>query len=103
MVRVNCQNGDGGGSWVGETLKHCKIQSRKDAPKMTILEAPRAQNAPGGSTMRLPEALLPRNPPWESSHFWGLTASAERSWHEIFLSSHEVSQRKMLQNFPRRF
>ena len=23
--------------------------------------------------MRLPEALLPRNPTWESSHFWGLT------------------------------
>ena len=40
---------------------------------MAILEAPCAQNAPGRSTMRLPEALLPRNPTWESSHFWGLT------------------------------
>ena len=56
-----------------QTLKHCKIQSRKDAPKMAILEAPCAQNAPGRSTMHLPEALLPRNPTWESSHFWGLT------------------------------
>ena len=62
-----------GGSMPSQTLKHCKIQSRKDAPKMAILEAPCAQNAPGRSTMRLPEALLPRNPTWESSHFWGLT------------------------------
>ena len=31
------------------------------------------KNTPGRSTMRLPEALLPRNPTWESSHFWGLT------------------------------
>ena len=30
-----------------QTLKHCKIQSRKDAPKMAILEAPCAQNAHG--------------------------------------------------------
>ena len=60
-----------GGSMPSQTLKHCKIQSRKDAPKMAILEAPCAQNAPGRSTMRLPEALLPRNPTWESSHFWG--------------------------------
>ena len=62
-----------GGSMPSQTLKHCKIQSRKDAPKMAILEAPCAQNALGRSTMRLPEALLPRNPTWESSHFWGLT------------------------------
>ena len=62
-----------GGSMPSQTLKHCKIQSRQDAPQMAILEAPCAQNAPGRSTMRLPEALLPRNPTWESSHFWGLT------------------------------
>ena len=53
--------------------KHCKIQSRRDAPKMAILEAPCAQNAPGRSTMRPPETLLPRNPTWESPHFSGLT------------------------------
>ena len=64
-----------GGSMPSQTLKHCKIQSRKDAPKMANLEAPCAQNAPGRSTMRLPEALLPRNPTWESSHFWGLTTA----------------------------
>ena len=40
---------------------------------MAILEAPCAQNAPGRSTMRPSEALLPRNPTWESSHFSGLT------------------------------
>ena len=40
---------------------------------MAILEAPCAQNAPGRSTMRPPEGLLPRNPTWESSHFSGLT------------------------------
>ena len=65
-----------GGSMPSQTLKNCKIQSRKDAPKMAILEASCAQNAPGRSTMRLPEALLPRNPTWESSHFQGLTKSA---------------------------
>ena len=56
-----------GGSMPSQTLN--KTQSRKDAPRMAILEAPCAQNAPGRSTMRLPEALLPRNPTWESSHF----------------------------------
>ena len=35
---------------------------------MAILEASCAQNAPGRSTMRPPEALLPWNPTWESSH-----------------------------------
>ena len=35
--------------------------------------APCAQNGPGRSTMRLPEALLPRNPTRASSHFSGLT------------------------------
>ena len=65
-----------GGSMRSQTLKHCKIQRRKDAPKMAILEAPCAQNAPDRSTMRLPEALLSRNPTWESSHFWGLTTIA---------------------------
>ena len=42
-----------GGSMPSQTLKHCKIQSRKDAPKMAILEAPCAQmrhNVPTGST-----------------------------------------------------
>ena len=62
-----------GGSMPSEAPKHCKIQSRRDAPKMAILEAPCAQNAPGRSTMRPPEALLPRNPTWESPHFSGLT------------------------------
>ena len=47
-----------GGSMPSQTLKHCKIESRRDAPKMAILEAPCAQNTPGRSTMRLPEALL---------------------------------------------
>ena len=49
-----------GGSMPSQILKYCKIQSRKGAPKMAILEAPCAQNAPGRSTMRLPEA------PWSS-------------------------------------
>ena len=40
---------------------------------MAILEAPYAQNAPGRSTMRPPEALPPRNPTWGSPHFSGLT------------------------------
>ena len=62
-----------GGSMPSEAPKHCKTQSRRDAPKMAILEAPCAQNAPGRSTMRPPEALLPRNPTWESPHFSGLT------------------------------
>ena len=62
-----------GGSMPSEAPKHCKIQSRRDAPIMAILEAPCAQNAPGRSTMRPPEALLPRNPTWESPHFSGLT------------------------------
>ena len=62
-----------GGSMPSEAPKHSKIQSRRDAPKMAILEAPCAQNAPGRSTMRPPEALLPRNPTWESPHFSGLT------------------------------
>ena len=62
-----------GGSMPSEAPKHCKIQSRRDAPKMAILEAPCAQNAPGRSTMRPTEALLPRNPTRESPHFSGLT------------------------------
>ena len=62
-----------GGSMPSEAPKHCKIQSRRDAPKMAILEAPCAQNAPGRSIMRPPEALLPRNPTWGSPHFSGLT------------------------------
>ena len=62
-----------GGSMPSQILQHCKTQSRKDAPEMAILEASCAQNAPGRSTMCLPEALLPRNPTWESSYFWGLT------------------------------
>ena len=56
-----------------EAPKHCKIQRRRDAPKMATWEAPCAQNEPGRSTMRPPEALLPRNPTWESPHFSGLT------------------------------
>ena len=41
-----------GGSMPSEAPKHCKIQSRRDAPKMAILEAPCAQNAPGRSTIQ---------------------------------------------------
>ena len=67
-----------GGSMPSEAPKHCKIQSRRDAPKMAILEAPCAQNAPGRSTTRPPEALLPRNPTWESPHFSGLTTKADK-------------------------
>ena len=51
-----------GGSMPSQTLKHCKIQSRKDAPKMAILEAPCAQNAPCRSTMRLPESIATPKP-----------------------------------------
>ena len=43
---------------------------------MAILEAPCAQNAPGRSTMRPPEALPPRNPTWESPHFSGIVSYA---------------------------
>ena len=68
-----------GGSMPSEAPKHCKIQRRRDAPKMAILEAPCAQNAPGRSTMRPPEALLPRNPTWESPHFSGLTKKGPRN------------------------
>ena len=72
-----------GRSMPSEAPKHCKIQSRRDAPKMAILEAPCAQNAPGRSTMRPPEALLPRNPTWGSppllgSHNHGLASRRER-------------------------
>ena len=56
-----------------------KKQSRRGAPKVAILQAPCAQNEPGRSTMRPPEAMLPRNPTWESSHFSGLTK--ERAPH----------------------
>ena len=62
-----------GGSMPSQTLKHCKMQSRRDTPKVVILEAPCAQKAPARSTMRPPEALWPRNPTWESSHFSGFT------------------------------
>ena len=48
-------------------------EGRRDAPKLAILEAQRTQHAPRRSTMRPPEALLPRNPTWETSHFSGLT------------------------------
>ena len=53
--------------------KHVK-HSRRDAPKVAILEAPCAQNLPGRGTMRPPEALLPRNATWEP-----LTITAVRS------------------------
>ena len=62
-----------GRSMPSEAPKHCKIQGRRDAPKMAILEAPCAQNAPGRSTLPPLETLLPRNPTWESPHFSGLT------------------------------
>ena len=51
--------------------KHCKIHSRRDAPKVAILEALCTPNAPGRSTMRPPEALLQQNPTCQSPHFSG--------------------------------
>ena len=60
-------------------------QGRRDAPKVAILEAPCAQNAPGRSTMRPPDALLPRNPTWESSHFSGLTRIVSYYDRSLFL------------------
>ena len=82
-----------GGSMPSEAPKHCKIQSRRDAPKMAILEAPCAQNAPGRSTMRPPEALLPRNPSWESPHFSGLSIELSRMGaHHLFRVTQETSQ-----------
>ena len=53
--------------------KLCEIKSRRDAPRVAILEALCVRNAPGRGTERPPEALLPRNPVWESSHFSNLT------------------------------
>ena len=72
-----------GGSMPSEAPKHCEIQSRRDAPKMAILEAPCAQNAPGRSTVRPPEALLPQNPTWESPHFSGLTILGRKRSHRV--------------------
>ena len=66
-----------GGSMPSEAPKHCKIQTRRDAPKMAILEAPCAPKAPGRSTTRPPEALLPPNPTWESPHFSGLNRKGQ--------------------------
>ena len=60
-------------SMPSQALKDCKIQSRRDAPKVAILEAPCTQHVPGRSTLRPPEVLLPRNPTWDSSHLSGLT------------------------------
>ena len=37
MVRVNCQNGDGGGSWVGHTMRHKNITYPKNSTQ-TIVE-----------------------------------------------------------------
>ena len=79
------------GSMPSQALKHCEIQSRRDAPKVAILEAPCAQNAPGRSTMRPPEALLPRNPTWESSHFSGLTNSVSLFGPTEFRGANSVS------------
>ena len=73
LVEARLERHVPGGSMPSEAPKHCKIQRRRDAPKMAILEAECAQNAPGRSTMRPPEALLTRNPTWESPHFSGLT------------------------------
>ena len=70
-----------GGSMPSQTVKHCK---------MAILEAPCAQNAPGRSTMRLLEALLPRNRTWESSDFWGLTIKSAPLFRLPEFSSDEV-------------
>ena len=50
-----------------------KYRVEEMRPKWPFLEVPCAQNALGRSTMRPPEALLPRNPTWESPHFSGLT------------------------------
>ena len=58
----------------------------------THFTTPRAQNALGRSTMRLPQALLPRDPTWESSHFSGL-AIIEKQLGEI----------KPLESLPRIF
>ena len=44
-----------------EALKHSKTQRRRDAPKVSMLEASCAQNAPGRSAKCPPKALLPRN------------------------------------------
>ena len=73
LVEARLERQAPGGSMPSEAPKHCRIQSRRDASKMAILEAPCAQNARGRSTMRPPDALLPRNPTWESPHFSGLT------------------------------
>ena len=77
-----------GGSMPSEAPKHCKIQSR-----MAILEAPCAQNAPGRSTMRPPEALLPRNPTWGSPHFSGLTIKSQATWHTYALARTKLQKR----------
>ena len=52
-------------------------------PKSSISEASCAQNAPGRSTVRPPEALLTRNPTWESSHFSGLSNRENQNAHEM--------------------
>ena len=66
-----------------------KLQSRRDA----ILEAPCAQNAPGRSTVRPPEASLPRNPTWESSHFSGLTVYSASLFERPHLACSMVSSK----------
>ena len=50
LAEVRLERHAPGGSMPSETPKHCKIQSRRDASKMAILEAPCVQNAPGGNS-----------------------------------------------------
>ena len=63
-----------GGGMPSQALKPVKCdQSGRDAPELTICEPPCARHALDRGTLCPPEALLPRNPTWETSHFSGLT------------------------------
>ena len=68
-----------GGSMPPEAPKHCKLQSRRDAPQMAILEAPCAQNAPGRSTNAPTGSIATSEIPLVShSHFSGLTILGQK-------------------------
>ena len=74
-----------------------KYRVEEMSPQVVILEAPCAQNAPGRSTMRPPEALLPPNPTCQIS---GLAILCDRLLQDVMCMCISLSTLSVKRNPP---